>query len=217
MLPRITQESCSPRVSDRTMVGILPSGYCLQGVRVERPTLAMKPAATATRSGHTSGGTTASFGRHGEIFRNEGVLSAGQASARPSPQHFDEFPVGYSLAGCSPAEPTSASPTAPYCAVRQQPRRVRAAQHPVSTTQGWMPKKIPGTRPGRSVFFLTSPLIEPAYAEPPGDQAANCRTSRKAHRSSIRPVEGIRFAGMHHIHSPQPCQGQNTEPPPLIT
>jgi len=163
MPPRITQKSCSPRVSDRTMVGILPSGSCLQGVRVERSSTAMKPAVTTTRSCcHRCEGACVSFPRHGEIFRNEGGRSAGQAWARPSPPHFDEFPVGYSLAGCSPAEPASASPTASYCAVTQGRRREPVRRNPVSTTQGWMPKKGAGTRPGRSVFFLTSPLIEPA-------------------------------------------------------
>src|SRR5262244_3539892 len=29
---------------------------------------------------------------------------------RPEPHRFDEFPAGYSLVGCAPAEPASASP-----------------------------------------------------------------------------------------------------------
>jgi hypothetical protein len=33
------------------------------------------------------------------------------ACGRQRPQHHREFPVGYSSAGCSPAEPASASPT----------------------------------------------------------------------------------------------------------
>jgi len=162
MPPRITQQSCSPRVSDRTMVGTLPSGSCLQGVRVEPTGCAMKPAVTMRRSyPHTSEGTQASFGRHGEIYRKGGNPPAGQVSSCRR-QPFDEFPVGYSLAGCSPAEPASASPTATYCAVTPKSRRDRVERNPVSTTQGWMPKKSTGTRPGGSVFFLTSPLIEPA-------------------------------------------------------
>ena len=35
--------------------------------------------------------------------------------AAAGPHRLDEFPVGYSLAGCSPAEPASASPTGCHC------------------------------------------------------------------------------------------------------
>jgi putative transposase len=53
-------------------------------------------------------GATLSFGRHGKIYRsdNEKPTEAG------SPRHrVDESSVGYSLAGWSPPEPASASPT----------------------------------------------------------------------------------------------------------
>ena len=71
-----------------------------------------------------------SFLRHGEIYRSDesnsgrGRNAAVRRSA-PGPGQqarrkvraslivHDEFPVGYSSAGCSPAEPASASPTAP--------------------------------------------------------------------------------------------------------
>ena len=72
-----------------------------------------------------------SFPRHGEIYRSDVVFKTiedwgpGAASrwSAPGPSQRmrpkgrvplivrDEFPVGYSLAGCSPAEPASASPT----------------------------------------------------------------------------------------------------------
>jgi|SRR5271157_1842749 len=72
-----------------------------------------------------------SFLRHGEIYRSDVVIKTiadrgpGAASrwSAPGPRQRtrrkerallivrDEFPVGYSLAGCSPAEPASASPT----------------------------------------------------------------------------------------------------------
>jgi len=72
-----------------------------------------------------------SFPRHGEIYRSNVVFKTiedwgpGAASrwSAPGPSQRtrpkgraplivrDEFPVGYSLAGCSPAEPASASPT----------------------------------------------------------------------------------------------------------
>ena len=52
--------------------------------------------------------------RHGEIYPSDGGASI---SASASAHRLDEFPIGYSLAGCSPAEPASASPTASEYAV----------------------------------------------------------------------------------------------------
>jgi len=50
-----------------------------------------------------------SFPRHGEIYRP--IIEPGQPRMdRPSLHRYDEFPAGYSLAGCAPAEPASASP-----------------------------------------------------------------------------------------------------------
>jgi hypothetical protein len=40
---------------------------------------------------------------------NQNAISQ-RAGARPRLSHQDESPAGYSLVGCSPAEPTSASP-----------------------------------------------------------------------------------------------------------
>jgi len=60
----------------------------------------------------TSAGASMSFFRHEEIFRSD--VSAGlnrEPTEAGSPDHRrDESPAGYSLAGCSPAEPASASP-----------------------------------------------------------------------------------------------------------
>src|SRR5438132_13252992 len=51
-----------------------------------------------------------SFLRHREIYQVEtGGRGRNRGYARTS--RLDESPVGYSLAGCSPAEPPSASPT----------------------------------------------------------------------------------------------------------
>jgi hypothetical protein len=51
-----------------------------------------------------------SFLRHREIYQVEtGGRGRNRGYARAS--RLDESPVGYSLAGCSPAEPASASPT----------------------------------------------------------------------------------------------------------
>jgi len=48
-----------------------------------------------------------SFERHGEIYPND--KGADHEADAPA-HHSDEFPAGYSLAGCSPALPASASP-----------------------------------------------------------------------------------------------------------
>src|SRR5947209_19642266 len=51
-----------------------------------------------------------SFLRHREIYQVEtGGRGRNRGYARTS--RLDELPVGYSLTGCSPAEPASASPT----------------------------------------------------------------------------------------------------------
>jgi putative transposase len=54
-----------------------------------------------------------SFYRHEEVFRSDGQQEKTGAKAEtPAPVHrLDETPVGYSLAGWSPPEPASASPT----------------------------------------------------------------------------------------------------------
>src|SRR3989442_10749156 len=56
-----------------------------------------------------------SFLRHEEIYRSDvGLGKAGNGNGccrSPALIGCDEFPVGYSFAGCSPAEPASASPT----------------------------------------------------------------------------------------------------------
>ena len=55
-----------------------------------------------------------SFPRHREIYPSDG----GAIGLDHAPAHrLDEFPAGYSLAGCAPALPASASPTASEYAV----------------------------------------------------------------------------------------------------
>src|SRR5580692_6796499 len=58
-----------------------------------------------------------SFLRHGEIYRPMQKRER-PANGRPRPHRYDEFPAGYSLAGCAPAEPTSASPAAVHTAAK---------------------------------------------------------------------------------------------------
>ena len=72
----------------------------------------------ATQPAAASTGASMSFFRHGEIYRStkrprgRPRKNSGEPVSPNSPAHrIDESPVGYSLAGCSPAEPASASPT----------------------------------------------------------------------------------------------------------
>ena len=54
-----------------------------------------------------------SFFRHGETHHpmsTENFATGQPGWDCPVPHRHDEFPAGYSLAGCAPAEPTSASP-----------------------------------------------------------------------------------------------------------
>ena len=62
--------------------------------------------------GPTSQGAALSFFRHREIYRSDVASKVeGEPAETGSPDHrLDESPAGYSLAGCSPAEPASASP-----------------------------------------------------------------------------------------------------------
>jgi hypothetical protein len=55
-----------------------------------------------------------SFPRHREIFPSDGGASP---AANASAHRLDEFPAGYSSAGCSPAWPASASPAGHQYAV----------------------------------------------------------------------------------------------------
>jgi hypothetical protein len=61
-----------------------------------------------------------SFLRHGEIYRP--ISSCGSKPEQPwldcpGAHRYDEFPAGYSLAGCAPAEPVSALPAGVHRAV----------------------------------------------------------------------------------------------------
>lgn len=46
-----------------------------------------------------------SFLRHEEIYRPMSSWRRRSSSDRPRPHRYDEFPAGYSLVGCAPAEP----------------------------------------------------------------------------------------------------------------
>jgi hypothetical protein len=64
-----------------------------------------------------------SFFRHREIFRSDVIRSVRERQQRrPRPHRLDEFPVGYSSAGCTSALPASASPTDPHSALQSSCR-----------------------------------------------------------------------------------------------
>jgi len=68
-----------------------------------------------------SAGATMSFFRHGEDYRNYQTPSLMRSGTKAAPltHSFDESPVGYSLASCSPAALASASPAGEI--VKQEP------------------------------------------------------------------------------------------------
>jgi transposase InsO family protein len=74
--------------------------------------------AAGTASGQTGSCAAASmsFFRHGEIYPPDARRKTGSDLGAPLPALIgtDESPTGYSLAGCSPAEPDSASPAIDY-------------------------------------------------------------------------------------------------------
>ena len=66
-----------------------------------------------------------SFLRHPEIYRpmwGSPWRSLGATTAAAPTHRLDEFPAGYSLAGCAPAEPASASPAGHQYAVQSSCR-----------------------------------------------------------------------------------------------
>ena len=70
-----------------------------------RPPEEFEQAAAPNTAG-SYGAASMSFSRHGEIYRWDRETANTVSPAHP----IDESPAGYSLAGCSPAEPESASP-----------------------------------------------------------------------------------------------------------
>jgi transposase InsO family protein len=68
-----------------------------------------------------SQGATMSFFRHREIYQSDVASKAkGKPAETGSPDHrLDESPTGYSSAGCSPAEPASASPDEDHCGAEE--------------------------------------------------------------------------------------------------
>lgn len=69
----------------------------------------------------TSQAAKMSFFRHEEIFQSDGgsTVQGEPAETGPPDHRLDESPAGYSSAGCSPAEPVSASPAEDHCGGEQ--------------------------------------------------------------------------------------------------
>src|ERR1700741_3593781 len=90
------------------------------------------------------------FLRHKEIYRPMSSYGSrpGQLSLdRPGPHRYDEFPAGYSLAGCAPAEPASASPAQAHREGRRsgstiEKQRMASSVLTACLTQGDNPKGV---------------------------------------------------------------------------
>jgi putative transposase len=82
-----------------------------------RPPAEFEQNEQTVMAGAGSQGATMSFFRHREIFQSDvGLKTEREPAKAGSPDHrLDESPAGYSLAGCSPAEPASASPSEDHC------------------------------------------------------------------------------------------------------
>jgi putative transposase len=80
-----------------------------------------RDTAGSAATGAISTAATMSFFRHPEIYRSDAAGLSGEPGEPSSPAHrFDESPTGYSSAGCSPAEPASASPAIDYAQRNRQ-------------------------------------------------------------------------------------------------
>src|ERR1700741_1443539 len=100
-----------------------------------------------------------SFLRHKEIYRPMSSYGSrpGQLSLdRPGPHRYEEFPAGFSWAGCAPAEPASASPAEAHREGRRsgstiEKQRMASSVLTACLTQGDNPtlsrQPLPETRP----------------------------------------------------------------------
>src|SRR3990167_4916741 len=90
-----------------------------------------------------------SFLRHGEIYP---PMRARPLPTAPPTHRLDEFPAGYSLAGCSPAEPASASPADAHSEVQSYRRSSVFHRTATSVLTGCL---TPGGRLMTRLAFLT--------------------------------------------------------------
>jgi len=112
-----------------------------------------------------------SFLRHEEIYRPMSSVPGRPDRDRPRPHRFDEFPAGYSLVGCAPALPASASPAEAHreavrsgCTIEKQ--RTVGSVLTVCLTRGDNHTQRP-THPLFSFRFLVHRVCEtPSFYDP---------------------------------------------------
>ena len=100
------------RIGDVSREGLQPKTAAL-GARLSAPGGVRSQPRRTKKGGRCAAAFCMSFFRHREIFRSDVIrLVRERRNRRSRPHRLDEFPAGYSSAGCSPAGPASASPTA---------------------------------------------------------------------------------------------------------
>src|ERR1039458_10116382 len=144
------------------MVGNLPSGYCLQGVRAE-PQIRTKPVTTC------------------EFLEAWGNLSKGRRTvgrSEPEPASAHSLSMSFPLAiPWRVALQQSLPPLRQPPSIVPQPDSNRPESAPRTRPrlhiQGWMPRKPRALRHREECFYLTSPLIELAR----GVDSSGCNRS----------------------------------------
>ena len=106
------------------------------------------------------------------------------------PHRLDEFPVGYSLAGCAPAEPASASPTGSHYAAKGRRRQSKTSERSTVSKLFVSPQ---GASPNRFAASLeahaTSEEIETPCLVPP--DTYNERTRFREARPMVQIAPSI--------------------------
>jgi hypothetical protein len=159
-----------------------------------------------------------SFLRHGEIYHfDEGAILEDRAPAHRN----DEFPAGYSLAGCTPAEPAAASPAEAQLAgkaVRStiEFQRTAGSVLTVCLTQGdnrrCLRRRLPRCSSGSvgaKMLSASSPMCESRlgdFASRPEGCSNQQRLIWSAHIHSLRPRSIVpqleRFVSRYDVISP---------------
>jgi hypothetical protein len=140
-----------------------------------------------------------SFRRHGEIYRpmNSSGITLGRSSPdRPQPHRYDEFPTGYSLASCAPAEPVSASPARAHLAAMEdggtiETQRTANSVLTACLTQGDNPTYSPEFNPTERLWQYTRRTgTHNRYFSHPSELLATLTrvfTEMQSHPELIRP------------------------------
>ena len=118
-----TVRKSTPAITRRRNCPAFTLGLGLSSTRGVRTIGGDHFATSASRRGDGK----VSFSRHEEIYRP--MLEPGQPSMdHPGLHRYDEFPAGYSLVGCAPAEPASASPASTQLASEETGRTIEKQQ-----------------------------------------------------------------------------------------